>query len=403
MQQSHESKNMTVLQDDYWTIVSGGDGNDYLTAQSRYWVLGGDGIDSLGLNLWASENISFVFEQGESNSFTLADGTKIDSIEYLTHFGGGVENDDITIPFEDPVLIENYISGYDFDGRDGQDSIILDLSDTSSNLSLEFYHDPSDPDDDRFYISNDARTFVTTRCFEEISVIASSADDTFDIEAGDRTVQLLDGSAGVDTLLLDKTGETSDLSLTFEQGVSNDIALGDGTLIKSMENLTEFIGGNGDDVINYIFNDAYMPDDIDSWLHLYGGEGTDSITLDFSKTSNSVDARIGSSIINANPGNQYSIIGKAESISFIGSKNDDDIYVSRATKTPLIDGGDGFDSLKLYRSDATTDLIFTFEEGAQNSFTLSDGSNFTNIEHLVEFLGGEMAMTTSLILLMTTK
>ncbi|WP_321446782.1 calcium-binding protein [uncultured Cohaesibacter sp.] len=387
---------MAVLQEDYLTIIDGDSGNDFLVGHSREWIFGRDGIDKLTLYAWSTPDIRFTFEQGESNFLDLSDGTKIDSIEYLTEFWGGPETDNITYKFNYPLFIEDYVEYYNVHGGDGFDSVSIDLSNDNSSHDISYYLSPNDPDYYSFSIDFESGNYITAENFEEASITTGSGDDIFSIKTGISTFPLLDTGAGFDTLNLDSTQFKSDLKLTFIQGSYNAISLADGSTIKGFENLEEFKGGSGNDDITFVFNPTCMDDNFPSQLdygvnhglRLFGGEGEDSVTLDFSKSSNAINTDIWNSHALVYQNSLYEISAYAELTSFIGSKDNDEFRIGVEVKTPLIDGGKGYDTVQLDKDDASSAFNITLVEGEENSLLLSDGTQIESIERINVFYGG---------------
>ncbi|MGH1350057.1 MAG: calcium-binding protein [Methyloligellaceae bacterium] len=325
-------------------------------------------------NLIGTSTDDIINAYGGDDTVTASDGSDI--------INAGTGSDNIDAGAGDD-LIDVRAGGADtIDGGDGIDALELFRSDLTVDVSFTF-----NAGSGRNFTLPDGTTVDN---IELLYIVTGSGNDDiyftplFSVTPLFLTGQEFNGGDGNDHATLDFSAFTTAVSGRFLDADPLEYSIGSngyGNDLRYVERVTVF-GGTGDDDLDGLLEEDF----------LYGGIGNDHI-----------DGLSGNDFLDGGDGDDYLSGGNDNDMIYGGSGNDDifaghgsdtvdagagdDFIDARSGGFDIIDGGDGLDELRIYRSDLTDDLSFTFNPGASGNFSLVDGTTVSNIE-LLDFNAG---------------
>ena len=171
----------------------------------------------------------------------------------------------------------------------------------------------------------------------------------------DGTADVIDGGAGTDFALIDRSAATVDFVFTLDPGSDAPVTLADGTTFTDVENFDIRLGA-GNDTVTLILDPA-----IRGWQSVDFGAGTDQAVIDTTAFAGGVNVeiyvgylRLVAGVFDNNTGYEYVFhLGSVEILEFRGGVGDD--IVSGLAGNDTLAGADGSDTLY---GGAGNDLVY---------------------------------------------
>jgi Ca2+-binding RTX toxin-like protein len=394
-----------------------GDGNDTVNMKTRpvsgdidIWD-GGTGRDTLivdasaettGVSLGVGASPAFFVRSASSNFYI--DAYNVEKVKFT---GGGGDD-----------YISSGAGGVVIAGGGGIDWWLADLSEQTADIVFQLGTTSSIGSAGLTSITGIERLTLTTGKGDDVitggaqadAIYTGKGDDTIDVKtrpvSGD--VDIVDGGAGTDTLVVDASAETLAVSLGSGAAPSFFVRSASGNFYSDDYNIekVDFTGGAGGDTIN----------SADRALRIDGGDGIDWWQADYSAATKAILFKLG--VTNAISAVKLQAIDGIERISLITGSGNDTIrggsqadYISTkggndiidagarvsGSDIDVVDGGDGTDTLIVDVSGETLNTSVG-TSASPTFFVRSDSGNYFvdayNME-ILRFNGGSGADTAS--------
>ncbi|QLE44367.1 calcium-binding protein [Nostoc sp. C052] len=417
-------------------LLSGDDGNDYLSTSGIYTyrgepnfsssgnntLNGGAGDDTLNAGISTGNNLlsggdgndslsisgDLIFYSGQdsynpsSGNNTLNGGAGDDTlrVEYYTgnnFFSGGNGNDSFYLDFTIPDSLSSGLVTQTIDGGAGDDLLSVNYSNASSGITTTFNTTTNTGE-------ITAGTYrVDYKNIEQLNILGTAYDDNIVSNDGNDTLSIgfggndtINGGAGDDVLSVDYSNATGEITTTFNTTTNTgEITAGtyrvdyknieqlnilgtayDDNIVSNDGNDTLSTGSGGKDTI-----DGGSGDDVLS-VNFYGSKG---IATTFNTTTNTGEITAGISQVDYKNIERLNISGTAYDDNIIGNDGNDTLSGGYSGKDTII-GGAGNDILTGGSGDDT------LTGGAGNdkfvyNFNDSYYSNETNTDIITDFGG----------------
>ncbi len=321
--------------------LNGGPGFDHIISDGGVdTVDGGDDIDSWSGH-YQTATTAITFNQTGPTSYTVSDGTTLQSIEAVA-LALGSGNDTINVTSISPY--EEGGSTVSFDGGGGMNMLSVDLSGTSSPVSSSIGN------------GNEHIGFLHFRDFSHIQIKGGSDGDSVSLTGLSEVVDF-DGGGGQDGAQFDFSSATAPLGLVLNSTPgSTSVISGQGSTLTNVEGVG-LIAGSGNDSLTG--GSAYD----DFW----GGPGDD--VLNGGGGGDSLHGGTGANVLNGGQGDDNIFSGGGSPYFDTGELS-----------TDTVDGGPGWNSWKA--NFYTTGTALTFTQTGDRSYTLSNGTTLQNIDML---------------------
>ncbi len=461
--------------------LAGAAGNDVLADSGVGGSIdGGGNADVLILDRSAASSaFTFSFASGNATNTTLVDGTTFKNVE-VAGITTGSGDDSVSFSAITTVGSTGHFNGFNFfNGGAGNDRASLDYSNYSTTVQL------SNVGIGSYSVTNASLTSFSLSSIENVTFTGGSGDDIAgttdgndvlngnagndDLQAGagNDTINAgdgddyadggtglntlsggngldvladsgaggsIDGGAGADVLVLDRSAASAAFTFSFVGGNSSNTTLVDATTFKNVE-VAGITTGSGDDSVSFSSITAVASSSHFNGFNVFnGGAGNDRALLDYSNYSTTVqlsNVGIGSYSV-TNAALTSFVLSSTENVTFTGGSGDDiafttdgsdvlngnagnddlqagagndtinagdgDDYADGGTGLNALSGGNGLDVLVdsgaggsidggasndvliLDRSAASAAFVFSFAGGSGTNTNLVDGTAFKNVE-----------------------
>ena len=348
-------------------LLSGGDGNDYLSTS---------GIDGYR---------SFVYFSSSGNN-TLNGGAGNDTLraEYSTGnnlLSGGDGNDSFYVNTRYSDTAPSNLVTQTVDGGTGDDLLRVDYSNATGGIASTFNPTTNigliTAGTYRVSYKNIERLNISGTAYDD-NIVGNNGNDTLSTGSGGKDT--IDGGKGDDVLYIDYSGATGGITTTFNATTNiGSITTGTyGVSYKNIEGLnitgtgySDFIvGSNGNDTIEGIYSDSGNDT-------IIGGAGNDSLSASSSNGNNT---------LNGGAGDDHLDIGGSSGDNFLdGGDGNDTLSAINASGKNTLKGGNGNDILiggygndSLYGGSGIDTFVFNSYDLRSNSGNRVYDFNATN-------------------------
>lgn len=393
--------------------VHGGDGNDTInggpgldelygdggndTFQSEasagaHRIDGGAGSDAATINR-SSSSLQFLADFSDpAAEVELADGSRVTGVEQIVFIAGSGNDQITTTSYETAPGLRDGAAYNRVSGGAGND--VLRSGGTGATLDGGTGADllVGGQGGDTLFGGND--NDVLNGGLGADTLNGGDGNDVLHSNSGaDDGGDQLDGGGGTDSAIVGRQYATTAFALDLSRAASV-LALGDGSTLISIEQVT-FLSGTGDDTLTAsAFESSAGAGDGANYNRIYGGGGNDTLTassrgaeLEGETGDDTLNGGVASDRLYGGRGNDVIYDGDTETSSaadVLQGGNDYDVIFSRLGGDE-IDGGSEDDTLVIDLAFLTSGKTLTLAQAAQTGETIvaGDGTRYRNIE-LVE-------------------
>ncbi|MEH2396291.1 beta strand repeat-containing protein [Nostoc sp.] len=358
--------------------LNGGAGNDTLRAEystGNNLLSGDEGNDYLSISGYLIEYFNGEIFDASSGNNTLNGGAGNDTLraEYSTGnnlLSGGDGNDSFYVNAKSSDTAPSNLVTQTVDGGKGDDLLRVDYSNATGGITTTFNSTTNigsiTAGISRVSYKNIERLNISGTAYDD-NIVGSNSNDT--LSGGVSGKDTIDGGKGDDLLFVDYTNATGRITTTFN-ATTNIGSITAGTNLVSYKNIEELnilgtayddniVGNNGNDTLSPGSGgkdtiDGGKGDDV---LYVDYTGATGGITTTFNPTTNIGSIMAGTNLVSYKNIEQLNITGTGYSDFIVGSNGNDTIKgISYDSGNDTIIGGAGNDSLSASSSKGNNTL-----------------------------------------------